>query len=83
MTTFSIDAAVATAFPDALIAIVTAEGLAAREPWPETEAAMAELEHQLTAGTWQPADENDPRIESWHTAYRTFGTNPRRIRPSL
>jgi len=30
MTTFSIDAAVATAFPAALIAIVTAEGLAAR-----------------------------------------------------
>ena len=83
MTTFSIDAAVATAFPDALIAIVTADGLAAREPWPATEGAMVGLERQLAAGTWHPADETDPRIESWHAAYRTFGTNPRRIRPSV
>jgi DNA/RNA-binding domain of Phe-tRNA-synthetase-like protein len=83
VTTFSIDAAVAAAFPDALIAIVTADGLAAREPWPATEGAMVELERQLAAGTWHPADETDPRIESWHTAYRTFGTNPRRIRPSV
>ena len=83
MTTFSIDAAVAAAFPDALIAIVTAAGLAAREPWPATEGAMVELERRLAAGAWQPADKNDPRIEAWHTAYRTFGTNPRRIRPSV
>ncbi len=34
-------------------------------------------------GTWQPADETDPRIKAWHTAYRSFGTNPRRIRPSV
>lgn len=33
--------------------------------------------------TRQPADEADPRIEAWHTAYRSFGTNPRRTRPSV
>ncbi|WP_405765346.1 phenylalanine--tRNA ligase beta subunit-related protein [Streptomyces sp. NBC_00080] len=41
------------------------------------------LPRQLADGTWQPADETDPRIEAWHTAYRSFGINPRRIRPSV
>ncbi|GCD32547.1 hypothetical protein OEIGOIKO_00262 [Streptomyces chrestomyceticus JCM 4735] len=75
--------AVADAFPDALIALVTATGLRGREPWPDTTAALDALERQLADGTWQPADESDPRIEAWHTAYRSFGTNPRRIRPSV
>ncbi|MFI2238824.1 B3/4 domain-containing protein [Streptomyces chrestomyceticus] len=75
--------AVADAFPDTLIALVTATGLRGREPWPDTTAALDGLERQLADGTWQPADESDPRIEAWHTAYRSFGTNPRRIRPSV
>ncbi|MFF3273458.1 B3/4 domain-containing protein [Streptomyces chrestomyceticus] len=75
--------AVADAFPDTLIALVTATGLRGREPWPDTTAALDALERQLADGTWQPADESDPRIEAWHTAYRSFGTNPRRIRPSV
>ncbi|MET9663312.1 phenylalanine--tRNA ligase beta subunit-related protein [Streptomyces sp. NPDC006510] len=83
MTAFRIGPAVADAFPDTLIALVTATGLRGHEPWPDTAAALADLEQQLEAGTWQPADETDPRIEAWHTAYRSFGTNPRRIRPSV
>ncbi|WP_206507980.1 B3/B4 domain-containing protein [Streptomyces chrestomyceticus] len=75
--------AVADAFPDTLIALVIATGLRGREPWPDTTAALDGLEQQLADGTWQPADESDPRIEAWHTAYRSFGTNPRRIRPSV
>ncbi|MEU6961309.1 B3/B4 domain-containing protein [Streptomyces chrestomyceticus] len=75
--------AVADAFPDTLIALVTATGLRGREPWPDTTAALDALEQQLADGVWQPADESDPRIEAWHTAYRSFGTNPRRIRPSV
>ncbi|MFB1048490.1 B3/B4 domain-containing protein [Streptomyces chrestomyceticus] len=75
--------AVADAFPDTLIALVTATGLRVREPWPGTTAALDGLEQQLADGVWQPADESDPRIEAWHTAYRSFGTNPRRIRPSV
>ncbi|MGX1885361.1 B3/B4 domain-containing protein [Streptomyces sp. NPDC055287] len=82
MTTFRISPAVAEAFPDALIAVVSATGLRNHEPWPATAAAVEDLE-QLVDGTWQPADETDPRIEAWHTAYRSFGTNPRRIRPSV
>ncbi|WP_037623639.1 B3/B4 domain-containing protein [Streptomyces aureus] len=83
MTVFRIGPAVADAFPDTLIAVVTATGLRGHEPWPATDAAVEDLERRLADGTWHPADENDPRIESWHTAYRAFGTNPRRIRPSV
>ncbi|MFB6781528.1 MULTISPECIES: B3/B4 domain-containing protein [unclassified Streptomyces] len=83
MTAFRLTPAVADDFPDALVALVTATGLRGREPWPDTTAALEDLEQQLADGTWQPADESDPRIEAWHTAYRSFGTNPRRIRPSV
>jgi DNA/RNA-binding domain of Phe-tRNA-synthetase-like protein len=83
MPAFRLTPAVANAFPDTLIAMVTATGLRGREPWPHTAACLEELERQLADGTWHPADETDPRIEAWHTAYRSFGTNPRRIRPSV
>ncbi|MFB7632246.1 B3/4 domain-containing protein [Streptomyces sp. NPDC056149] len=75
--------AVAEAFPDTLIALVTASGLRGHDAWPDTVAALEHLERQLADGAWQPADEADPRIQAWHTAYRSFGTNPRRIRPSV
>jgi len=75
--------AVADAFPDTLIALVTATGLRGHEPWPGTTAALADLERQLADGTWRPADDTDPRIADWHAAYRSFGTNPRRTRPSV
>jgi DNA/RNA-binding domain of Phe-tRNA-synthetase-like protein len=83
MTDFRIAPAVAEAFPDTLIAVVTATGLRGHEPWPHTVTALEELEQRLADGSWAPADETDPRIEAWHTAYRSFGTNPRRIRPSV
>ncbi|MET7981830.1 phenylalanine--tRNA ligase beta subunit-related protein [Streptomyces sp. NPDC005281] len=83
MTTFRIAPAVAAAFPDTLVAVVTATGLRGEEPWPATTIALEDLERQLADGTMRPADETDPRIEAWHTAYRAFGTNPRRVRPSV
>ncbi|MFD0272377.1 B3/4 domain-containing protein [Kitasatospora sp. NPDC127111] len=83
MTAFRLDPAVAAAHPDTLIAVVSATGLRGHEPWPRTDTAVQQLEQQLADGTWQPADESDPRIEAWHTAYRSFGTNPRRVRPSV
>ncbi len=83
MPTVRLTPAVADAFPDTLIALVTATGLRGHEPWPDTVTALQDLEQQLADGAWHPADETDPRIEAWHTAYRSFGTNPRRIRPSV
>ncbi|MEV7086737.1 phenylalanine--tRNA ligase beta subunit-related protein [Streptomyces sp. NPDC093085] len=79
----SLSPAVAAGFPDTLIAVLIATGLRGGEPWPATDAALADLERRLADGAWAPADENDPRIAAWHTAYRSFGTNPRRIRPSV
>ncbi|MFM9609222.1 B3/B4 domain-containing protein [Streptomyces niveiscabiei] len=83
MTALHLSPAVAEAFPGTLVAVVTASGLRGHEGWPDTVAALAELEQRLADGTWAPADETDPRIEAWHTAYRSFGTNPRRVRPSV
>ncbi|KAF0651990.1 MULTISPECIES: B3/B4 domain-containing protein [Streptomyces] len=83
MTAFRIAPAVADAFPGTLVALVTASGLRNRETWPATAAAVEELERRLADGTWRPADETDPRVGAWHTAYRSFGTNPRRTRPSV
>ncbi|NYI04623.1 B3/B4 domain-containing protein [Allostreptomyces psammosilenae] len=83
MTVFRLAPAVADAFPGTLIALVTATGVRGREPWADTAAAVADLERRLADGTWRPADETDPRIEAWHAAYRSFGTNPRRVRPSV
>ncbi|MFE9137550.1 B3/4 domain-containing protein [Streptomyces sp. NPDC007355] len=83
MTRFRITPDIAAAFPDTLIAVVIATGLRGHEPWPATTSALEELEAQLADGAWAPADESDPRIEAWHAVYRSFGTNPRRIRPSV
>ncbi|MFG3009659.1 B3/4 domain-containing protein [Streptomyces cinerochromogenes] len=83
MPAFRLAPTVADAFPGTLIALVTATGLRGHEPWPHTEAALEELEQRLADGGWRPADETDPRIEAWHAAYRSFGTNPRRVRPSV
>ncbi|MFF5536467.1 B3/4 domain-containing protein [Streptomyces cinerochromogenes] len=83
MPAFRLAPTVADAFPGTLIALVTATGLCGHEPWPHTEAALEELEQRLADGGWRPADETDPRIEAWHAAYRSFGTNPRRVRPSV
>ncbi|MFJ4809262.1 B3/B4 domain-containing protein [Streptomyces longwoodensis] len=83
MPAFRLGTTVADAFPGTLIALVTATGLRGREPWPLTATAVEDLERRLADGSWAPADETDPRIEAWHTAYRSFGTNPRRVRPSV
>jgi DNA/RNA-binding domain of Phe-tRNA-synthetase-like protein len=61
---------------------VVAEGFSGREPWPETEAGLAALE-AAAADQALAAGDDDPHIAAWHGAYRAFGTNPRRERPSV
>jgi DNA/RNA-binding domain of Phe-tRNA-synthetase-like protein len=68
--------AVGEAFPGYLIAAVVATGLDGRTPWPEAEAGLAALEAD-------PPPEEHPHIDSWRDAYRAFGTNPKRQRPSV
>jgi DNA/RNA-binding domain of Phe-tRNA-synthetase-like protein len=36
----------------------------------------------MAAGT-STVPEDDPHVEAWRTAYRAFGTNPKRVRPSV
>jgi DNA/RNA-binding domain of Phe-tRNA-synthetase-like protein len=69
-------------FPDLQVELVVAVDLDNTAPWPEVEAALAAVEADAAAGTitW---DEADPAIATWHAAYRSFGTNPRRTRPSV
>lgn len=66
------------AFPGLHIVAVHLEDLDNRGHWPDVEQRLTAIERSGT-----PIDADDPRIASWHTAYRRFGTNPRRQRPSV
>ncbi|MEU7906223.1 phenylalanine--tRNA ligase beta subunit-related protein [Actinoplanes sp. NPDC049118] len=83
MPAVSVDQTLYDQFPGAGIALVVASDVRGAEVWPEAERALAALEAETAAGTFVPADENDPAISTWHEAYRRFGTNPRRVRPSV
>jgi DNA/RNA-binding domain of Phe-tRNA-synthetase-like protein len=79
----AVDEAVASAFPDFEIRLVTATGVRNREPWPQLEAALAELEGLVSADGFVAPTEDEEAISSWFAAFRSFGTNPRRMRPSV
>jgi DNA/RNA-binding domain of Phe-tRNA-synthetase-like protein len=72
---------VGQAFPGLRIIAVVALGFDGRRPWPEVEAQLAALEASAAADPALVA-EDDSHIAAWHAAYRAFGTNPRRQRPS-
>jgi DNA/RNA-binding domain of Phe-tRNA-synthetase-like protein len=69
-------------FPESQIRFVVATGLRNGEEWPEVSAAIGALEQRLAADPDLLPDEDDPVVASWFTAYRAFGTNPKRSRPS-
>ena len=74
---------VLTAFPETQLRLVVADGLRGDPEWAHVGAAIQSLESRLAGQQWRPVDEEDPEIASWHAAYRRFGTNPRRMRPSV
>jgi DNA/RNA-binding domain of Phe-tRNA-synthetase-like protein len=74
---------VGAAFPGLRIDAVVADGFSGWEPWPEVEERLAALEAGTAAGEPVASGEDDPHITSWHAAYRAFGTNPKRQRPSV
>jgi DNA/RNA-binding domain of Phe-tRNA-synthetase-like protein len=80
--TLTVHANVRSGFPDLRVELVVATGLDNTGHWPDAESALIAAESDAEAGaiTWS---EDDPAIASWHAAYRAFGTNPRRIRPSV
>jgi DNA/RNA-binding domain of Phe-tRNA-synthetase-like protein len=69
---------VRSAFPGLSIVGVHVEGLDNRGRWQDVDDRLTAVERSGT-----PIGTDDPRIGSWHTAYRRFGTNPRRQRPSV
>jgi DNA/RNA-binding domain of Phe-tRNA-synthetase-like protein len=70
-------------FPEAQIRLVTALSLRNDQPWDNVAKELAQLELHLADNQWRPFDKEHPTIKSWHTAYRRFGTNPNRTRPSV
>jgi DNA/RNA-binding domain of Phe-tRNA-synthetase-like protein len=80
--TLTVHADVRDRFPELRVELVVATGIDNTGHWPEAESALATAEADAGTGaiTWS---EDDPAIASWHAAYRAFGTNPRRTRPSV
>ncbi len=83
MTELRVSEALCQAFPGLRIAAVVVRGFGGHEPWPEVADGLAALEEAAADGDTLPAAEDDPHIAAWYTAYRTFGTNPKRERPSV
>ena len=83
MTELRVSEAVCQAFPRLRIAVVMARGFDGHEPWPEADSELAALENAARDGHTLPAGESDPHIAAWYAAYRAFGTNPKRERPSV
>ncbi|WP_436495551.1 B3/B4 domain-containing protein [Actinokineospora sp. HUAS TT18] len=80
---FSLSSEVGRDFPDAQVRFVRVMGLRNGEHWLDVEARLASLERRVATGEWTPFDKSDHPIASWHDAYRKFGTNPNRNRPSV
>jgi len=76
-------APVAAAFPEAEIRLVVVSGLDNTEPWPEAGQVRAEAEAAVAAGTISADPAVNESVASWQEAYRAFGTNPKRSRPSV
>ena len=83
MTQLAVAGEVCAAFPGLRIDAVVADGFSGLAPWPEVEERLSALEADVAAGKPIPAGPDDPHIASWHAAYRAFGTNPKRQRPSV
>jgi DNA/RNA-binding domain of Phe-tRNA-synthetase-like protein len=80
---FRLDPEVAAKFPETQIRFVVARGLHNDTSWDEVSQLLSDMEEKVAENTWQPFGEESLEIASWHNAYRSFGTNPRRIRPSV
>ncbi|SDT77271.1 B3/B4 domain-containing protein (DNA/RNA-binding domain of Phe-tRNA-synthetase) [Streptomyces sp. TLI_053] len=80
---FSLDPTVSRDFPDCQVRFVRATGLRNREEWAATEQAISNLQAEVADGTRALYGEEHAFTASWFEAYRKFGTNPRRSRPSV
>jgi DNA/RNA-binding domain of Phe-tRNA-synthetase-like protein len=83
MTLITLTGPVADGFPEAEIRLVVAHRLDNTTPWPETDQVRAEAEAAVAAGTVSADPAVNESVASWQEAYRAFGTNPKRFRPSV
>ena len=83
MTLITLTGPVAAEFPEAEIRLVVAYGLDNTVPWPEADQVRAEAEAAVAAGTVSADPAVNESVASWQDAYRAFGTNPKRSRPSV
>jgi DNA/RNA-binding domain of Phe-tRNA-synthetase-like protein len=74
---------IAARYPDCRTAAVLVLGLKNAQPWPETEDELSRLEGEVRDGERTLPQEDEPAIAAWHDLLRSFGTNPRRTRPSV
>lgn len=74
---------VAERFPGADIRLVVARGFDNSVVWPHVDTAVDQLEEAASEGRLPEPSEDEPAIASWHEAFRAFGTNPRRTKPSV
>jgi DNA/RNA-binding domain of Phe-tRNA-synthetase-like protein len=83
MTELRVTTEVGEAFKELRIVAVMTDGFDGHQPWPEVDAALASMEEAVTSGQALAHGEEDPHIAAWYAAYRAFGTNPKRERPSV
>jgi DNA/RNA-binding domain of Phe-tRNA-synthetase-like protein len=83
MTSLTVAPGVVDAFGGLRIVAITATGIDNSGTWPDVSARLDDLEHAVADGRWTPLGDDHPAIAIWHAAYRLFGTNPRRQRPSV
>lgn len=83
MTNLTVAPGVVEAFAELRIVAITATGIDNETPWPDVSARLDDLERAAADGRWTPLGDDHPAIAAWHAAYRHFGTNPRRQRPSV
>ncbi len=70
-------------YEEAEVSFLIAASVDNASPWDFLEETIRVAEQELTAGAWEPRGGADPFIESWRVAYRSFGLNPHRTRPSV
>ena len=81
--TLAVSPLIAERYPHCRTLVIVALGVRNDVPWPETEAALSAFEAEVRDGVRSLPDERAPAVAAWHDLLRSFGTNPRRLRPSV
>ncbi|MFG2463023.1 B3/4 domain-containing protein [Streptomyces sp. NPDC048523] len=74
---------ISASYPECRTVFLLAQGIKNNEPWPDTEEALTALEADVREGRRHLPTEDEAAISVWHDLLRSFGTNPRRARPSI